>query len=573
MTRRARSRLGLAAAGAVALLSLIVASSAAAQSYSLPDAFVRVVVQSDGTLAVDEQIAVAFSGRFTFGFRDIPLRTGESIDRVSVSEGGTADTPNGSTEKQPDLPPGTFGVAQTSHGVSIVWHFQALDEIRTFHVRYRLSGLAIAYDDVVDVNLQVWGKQWKVGLSRLTATLAAPGRILRVWGHPVYVRGDVVRAGRVATLRALNVPAHQFVELRTVLPRSAFTSTAAMKVKPGNGLGKIVAEESADAATYQHDHDRIDDAKRHALRTLLELLALCFLPAGLVLVGVWWFNGRERKTSYDREYEQEPPTDTAPALVPRLLAQGGTAGSLEFTATLFDLIRRKVYKAEHVTTERSTWAGLHTEQLADLQISQGARPEKLEPWEEKVTAVVDGVLGDGSERLSAFREKIEGDRTAMTPRFTAFKEAIDGETIRRSWFVSAGAVPLGLALLAFAAAGVVLLWIGISGWRPVYPRWRDVVIVALGVCAVVNAALLLAGLSQGRLWRRRSPDAEVEAERWDAFRHYLTDFPRLQDAAPATLELWERYLVYGIAFGIADRVLQAAHLAMPAEMHNASTIY
>ena len=188
-------------------------------------------------------------------------------------------------------------------------------------------------------------------------------------------------------------------------------------------------------------------------------------------------------------------------------------------------------------------------------------------------AVVDDVLGAGSERLSAFREKIEGDRETMAPRFTAFKSAIDGETSRRSWFVSAGAVPLGLGLLAFAATAVILLWVGISGWRPVYPRWRDVVVVALGACAIVNAALLLAGLSQRRLWRRRSPAAETEAERWDAFRHYLTDFPRLQDAAPATLELWERYLVYGIAFGIADRVLQAAHLAMPAEFHDASSIY
>src|SRR5207244_343653 len=114
----------------------------------------------------------------------------------------------------------------------------------------------------------------------------------------------------------------------------------------------------------------------------------------------------------------------------------------------------------------------------------------------------------------------------------AFKDEIDAETTRRSWFVSAGAVPLGIGLLAFAVAGVALLWIAISGWRPVYPRWHDVVLGALGVCALVNAALLLAGLTQRRLWRRRSNDAETEAERWDAFRHYLTDFPRLQEAAP-----------------------------------------
>ena len=289
MTRRARSRLGLAAAGAVALLSLLVASPAGAQSFSLPDADATVVVQPDGSLLVDEAITVYFSGRFTYGFRDIPLRAGETIDRVSVSEPGNAYAPGGPAEKKPDLTPGTFGVAHTSGEVSIVWHFRALDETRLFHVRYRLSGVVVAYDDVVDVHLQVWGKQWQVGLSRLTATLAAPGKILRAWGHPVYVRGDVGLVGRTASLRALNVPAHQFVELRTVIQRNAFTSTAGMRVEPGNGLDKIVAEETADAAAYQRDHDRIEDAKRHVLRTLLELLALGFVPAGLVLLGVWWF--------------------------------------------------------------------------------------------------------------------------------------------------------------------------------------------------------------------------------------------------------------------------------------------
>ena len=120
---------------------------------------------------------------------------------------------------------------------------------------------------------------------------------------------------------------------------------------------------------------------------------------------------------------------------------------------------------------------------------------------------------------------------------------------------------------------VVLLWTAISGWRAGTPRWGDVVMVALGVCAIVNAALMLVSLTRVRLWRRRSKNGQLEAERWDAFRRYLTDFPRLQEAPPATLELWERFLVYGIAFGIAERVLQGAQLHMPEELHDASTIY
>ena len=37
--------------------------------------------------------------------------------------------------------------------------------------------------------------------------------------------------------------------------------------------------------------------------------------------------------------------------------------------------------------------------------------------------------------------------------------------------------------------------------------------------------------------------------------------------------MWERYLVYGIAFGIAERVLQGAQLHMPEALAESSAIY
>ncbi len=95
------------------------------------------------------------------------------------------------------------------------------------------TGLAIGYDDVVDVNLKVWGDEWEQRLGRLTATMRGPGDVVRAWGHPVWVRGDVTIDGRAAMLRALDIDAGQFVELRTLYPREAFTSTAGMKVRAG----------------------------------------------------------------------------------------------------------------------------------------------------------------------------------------------------------------------------------------------------------------------------------------------------------------------------------------------------
>src|SRR4029453_10767672 len=192
------------------------------------------------------------------------------------------------------------------------------------------------------------------------------------------------------------------------------------------------------------------------------------------------------------------------------------------------------------------------------ELSPGEDRE-LRDWERDVATVVDAVLDGSSERLSRFRDRIEDERESMSKRFTSFKDHVGDETGRRRWFRSTGAIPLVVATVLFALAGGLLVFYAVQEWRPVYPRYSDVLLVGVGVCLVANAALCVGTLVfNRRAWRRRTSPGEQEAERWEAFRRYLSDFPRLQEAPPATLELWERYLVYGIAFGIAERVLQGA---------------
>ena len=226
MTRLRRSAALLAAS----IAALAFAGGVQAKSFDFPQANVQVVVQADGSLLVSERLTYAFSGSFSGANRDIPLRSGESIDQVSVLENGRPFATGGCVEIGCSSPTGTFGVTRNGDDQRIVWHFSAADEVRTFEIRYRMRGVAVAYDDVVDVNLQVWGSQWDSSLAQLTASTTGPGDVVRAWGHPVWVRGDVTIDGKTANLRAVNVSPHQFVELRTLYPRGAFTSTVVVSL-------------------------------------------------------------------------------------------------------------------------------------------------------------------------------------------------------------------------------------------------------------------------------------------------------------------------------------------------------
>ena len=120
---------------------------------------------------MEERITFFFDGSFTGAYRDIPLRDGERIGDISVEENGLRYAPGASAELGSSGTPNSFGETPIEGGHRIVWHFQALNEPRTFTVGYRLSNLAIAFDDVVDVDLNVWGDEWEQTLQQLTAEL------------------------------------------------------------------------------------------------------------------------------------------------------------------------------------------------------------------------------------------------------------------------------------------------------------------------------------------------------------------------------------------------------------------
>ncbi|MBD0339120.1 MAG: DUF2207 domain-containing protein [Thermoleophilia bacterium] len=520
-----------------------------------------------------ERITYDFAGDFSGAYRDIPLGAGESVDALSVEEDGAAFTPGGCTELGCTSPPGMFGVERTGDRVRVVWHYRASFEQRTFVVSYRFTGVATAYDDVVDVFLQVWGDQWEQSLGRLTVRVRGPGPPLRSWAHPAYVRGTVrTQADTVVVVEAVEVPPGQFVEARVLFPRLALVSTQGARVETGDALERIEAEELEDAERTERDRDRVRSVLDHPLRSLLLLLGLGLLPGLAAATGVWAAYGRERSTGYDQQYEHEPPGDLAPALVAPLLGQRTSAGAPEFTATLFDLVRRGRYRAEPRTTERSTWAGLRSEQISDLELSAGEEVPET-PWERQVTEVVDDALGGAPGLLSELSESIAERRTTNAKRFREFQQEVASEIGRRGWFENRGRWLLGAGAASLLAVGALLFFLGVDGAAPGELRWGTLVRVGLGVALGLNGIVLGAAALRTPVGRRRARAAQADAERWTAFRRFLADFPRLEEAPPASLELWERYLVYGIAFGLAERVLRAAQLHMPAELHDQSAIY
>jgi uncharacterized membrane protein len=539
----------LAALAALAL-TLATAAPAQARSADIVNADVALRLTPQGALYVVERLTYEYDGHFEGSYRDIELLHGETVSDVQVSTGGDYYEPGGNTALGSHDRPGVFGVDVADFGresrARIVWHYRATDEVRTYTIAYRVDKAAVAYDDVIDIGWTVWGDQWDFDLERLEASFAHPGLdpadpLYRVWGHPRDVEGETARTVGLATLDATDVDSGTAVEFRITMPRGAAEDVSGMRVKPGDGLPDILAEEKALDEDFNAFWPR---TKRFIADNVAPAsLGLAGLAAALIVLLAWF--ARERRTSVP-EYVAEPPDDAPPALAYALSHEGGDSTNTVL-ATLLDLVDRGYYESSSTTT---------SDEKLDLAIKlkDADRPpaDDLREYEQEVLEFFDELLDSETVAISDLRDRLPAHSETWRARWRSMTEELkDAEQGELEFDLDLSGWARLLILGVIAAFALVTI-----AYIDVEEKWFLPIFV--GIATVIAIAAV-----PNRLLRRVDAKHRERTAKWTAFAHWTEDFPRLKDDPPQTLELWRRIMVYGVAFGTAERMIKSGRIPEP----------
>jgi len=161
----------------------------------------------------------------------------------------------------------------------------------------------------------------------------------------------------------------------------------------------------------------------------------------------------------------------------------------------------------------------------------------------------------------------------------SFRDAVKREVERRDLVERSPGRWLGPAALVLGLAGAAWFVLSLFGVNVgalislVLSSFIGFVGAGLVVWVVFRRVFGNAGSALHRLWVRRTPKGALLYARWQAFRRYLKDFSRMKESPPASLALWEQFLVYGIALGVAEQVLEAARLHAPPEIAEGGSFY
>lgn len=539
-SRTSKAILVLAATAAILLPA---AAGAAAKDHYFPEVRVDIAVQSDGSFLVDEYRTFAFEGSFSYAYIVIPLRVErQGVPReVAVSEVAVTDEPDRALRTE---------LGEEGGRLTAKWFYSARDELRTFHIHYRVTGGITDYADVTELYWQAIGDGWDKPAGNVRVTVTLPGLVpkkedLGVWGHGPLAGWAEVVDERTARFSAPELASHQFFEVRVVWPTGLVAGVpsdrhtlASIKAEEASYVLDTVGRVRRARAEQERRGQRSAEDKRNFLKGLS--IWAGWQVAGpliwlLLFFRVWTAVGKDYRFEGLPDYVRDLPSKNPPALVQTLMREGRTVTPAAFTATLFDLARRGVLEMEDRNVLKKGLFGSKeaVETIVTLK-KELAQATDLRPFEGALLAFLfEEAVPVGMRKGASFRVgELQSFLKKKPQKFQAWY-------LKWTKGIREEAKPLGFL-------------------EPESLKARNIFYAVSLPLAILTLSpvLLIISLALIPTLKRRTMAWAWENEAWKGLERFLDDFSEFKEIPPEAYKLWEHYLVFGILFGNAKKILK-----------------
>jgi uncharacterized membrane protein len=533
-----------------------VISRAVEKDYHFPEVTIDATVLPNGDLQLEEIRTFDFrNGPFTYAYFNVD----DPLDRVR--DFTIAERLDDGTEVP--VEPDSAGHSIVTEGFQSQWSYEAEDETRTWVFRYRVACAVDVYSDTAHLYWQFIGTGWDKRTDHAEITVHLPGRqggdpairqqeceedpSIPDLGKAPLERGDVRAFGHgplngevtfvdPQTIRyeVRDVPPLSYVEGSILFPTDA-VPTAVSTGEPG--LRRILDREAlwaeqANALRARHDAER--------RWVVILLVAVPLALAGLVLLARY----RDRVPGVPRILEEPPEDDPVEGAVLWSAWEGRLSPQNAYRAQVLRLARLGAIelRADGRVTDPE-----------DVKILR--RTDALDLPTETDQDFMWLMFGRGERALEEISVKHPKRRSGSASTFSTWWMGVrmkSGGMVRR---IQKGDARLESVLAAVIAVGAA----GYGVWTAIWGLGG-----AIGWSLIpVSAASLVVALRM--IPARLGLEDRTRVKRLEAFRRYLRDFSDLPNAPALAVVIWEHYLEWAVALGVADEVEKQVRALVPVE--------
>ncbi|HII83346.1 MAG TPA: DUF2207 domain-containing protein [Methanobacterium subterraneum] len=536
----------------VLLLSVLPAISFAAdddRSFTIPKATFDLYVQENGNLKVKETLHYSFSGTYNGVYRDIPLKSGERIENLKISTSGAYS--DYQVTNKSDMTSLKIFLYSNSQKTTPITN---KDVVVT--IEYDMVNVIKIYNDIAELQFKVWGEDWEVDVGELTTKVHLKSQEgVKYWLNPPYYVLSDVWEGSVLKIVTQSISQGNFFEVRLAIPKDQFTNPVLARQVNQDGLAQM--------EKIQQDYQN----QINFYNTLYSILAILMLLSIFIPVILYFKYGREPKSTYHGEYERELPTNDPPAVVNAISGQGftkiiGTPNMDGFQATIMDLINRGYLG---VSTDDD-------ENKKNVYLEIKNKPQKdLYSFEKQVIYFLNMNAVNNVVDLDRMKKNLKNKDKAKS--FKSSYDAWEGD-LRNAFlrektaefFIKTGDTYLKVyGVGALVVAGVVLFF---TLFNPLpASSYALIASIVLGIAGIIS--LILPEKIAGR-WTQEGIDYNAK---WNGFKKYIQDFSLIKEYPPESVVVWNKYLVYATALGVAEKVRKSMGMTLPKDQLDNNDLY
>ena len=484
------------------------------RSYTIDHAFVDLTVENNGLLHVDERYDYSFKGQFNGVYRDIPLKAGESVENINISVDGAYASHKVSDED----------------GKKHLKIYLYSDEGHTKGIQDCDVSVHISYDmkNVVTLFKDVGGLQYLPG---------DKGNEYFLNPQEFNVSSELNK--NTITAKTSEIPKGDYYELLALMPLDDFHNATNAKHVDDDGREMIM----------KNLNDSVNG--RNFWNTTYVILGLLSLLSPIIAILTYLIFGREPKVKDEGIYERELPTDDTPEVVNALYSSGniGTPNMDGFEAAILNLIDKKVLSIETVTDKDT--------ETKDLIINFSGNTSGLKSNEKQVYDILHRFSNNDRLNLSSLNSKLSTESNAkwFMGRYKDWQENVcDSLEFRTDEeFDYTGTTIIAVLGVGGLLCGVLLAILGF------WTELKSGIYAIAGGIFLIIFSLLIMKLDDDK-FGKWTPEGRVRYLKWKNFKKFLNDYSLIKEHPPESIVIWKKYLIYGTALGVADKVYDAMKL-------------
>ncbi len=545
-------------------------ASNAASDFNLNSVNFDVTLNTDGSMQVTETWNISVYSMTNTLFKTFTLdeERYSGITDVKVSQISENGQEVAFTEKNKEVlhvdKNCYYGLINSKGQYEIAWGINERSGKKTYKISYKVNDCIKKYNDTAELYWQFIGKDFEVDIDRVTGIITVPNNsedktTIRAWAHGPLNGNIEIQAANKVNFELDYFDAGNYLEVRLAMPPEIF----AINTINTNKMDTIISEETelADEANTAREEiikksqkaERTEKAIKVIMQIVAVLLCILFLFKTNKYIEKIKANPKIMPENKSKYYRDIPNENATPAEAAFLYYYGktGIENNLPkvLSSTILDLAMKKFVEFEMVDTDNKK------EQIKIKVLKKNE--EELKADEKEIYGLLKRIQDDkdgfnmkelekyAKKYYSVFLGKLEKIPDKVKKQLE--QEEMYNEKIHKegqNWAGKAALYVLGIiyacammSLLRNMALGLVLILLSV---------------LCIGMCVVM--ATRLKGITQKGI---------NEKGGWCGLKRYMEDYSMIDDREVPELVIWEKYLVYATAFGIADKVLKQLKVQYP----------